>query len=796
MRSGWKRFGKGMAKWLGGVLTVVVASVTSGLLASGFFLPAIDAASLATSDAEYLFEALPEDLQVSELAQSSYIYAADGTLLATFYFQDRTEVPLDQISPYMQHAVVALEDRRYYEHVGVDWAGMARALVSNALGTKVQGASTLTQQYVKNLLINTAVVRGDMAGALEAQEVSYQRKIREAKMAITLEKRLSKEEILEGYLNIAQFGPSQYGVESAARFYFGVHAADLTPVQAATIASTTQSPNGNDPVNHPEANQFRRDAALSRMLEMEFISQEEFDEAVAQDVQDTLNITPSPTGCASAAAFSGAAFFCDYVVAEIRSSEEFGASQRERDDLLRRGGLRITTTLDLTRQAQALEAVTGTIPIEDGSGVGMAITAVEPGTGKIVAMAQNREYGEPTDTNPRATIVNYNVDRSYGGSSGFQAGSTFKPFTLAEWLIDGHSLRDSFDASRTSYNNTRWKARCVDGGVMVQTRWSVRGAGGKSVNALTATANSINGAYAAMEYQLDLCDITDLTKSMGIERADGEDWAMTPAMVLGTNEVSPLAMAAAYATFAAGGVYCRPQSIAEVVTAAGDSLKLAGPQCQEVMDSGVAAAVSVALKGVIDHGTGTRARIYDGRDQAGKTGTTDSHVAVWFAGYTAQLAAAVWAGHPEGNVPMTSLTINGVFLGSPMGGTLPAGTWGRFMNNAMSGLEHVAFAQPPRHLVVPKTVKVPDLTGMTLEQAAKALSEAGLAVGIATEMFSDQPIGLIYLQDPLPGAEVIPEVGANMVNVLVSKGPEPPVQPPPAKPTPPPTKPPPPPAVP
>jgi membrane peptidoglycan carboxypeptidase len=667
---------------------------------------------------------------------------------------------------------------------------MIRALTANLTGSQVQGASTLTQQYVKNLLINDALNRNDPGAVVSAQETSYGRKIREAKLAISLERRLSKSKILEGYLNIAQFGPSQYGAEAAAHYYFGVNSGDLTVVQAATIAAITQSPNALDPVNHPEANQTRRDVALKVMLDEKYITKTQYDEAIALAVADTLNVTPQPTGCEVANALSGASFFCDYVVSVIRNSTAFGETQQARDLLLRRGGLRITTTLDLTRQAQALDAVTSTIPQDNSNGVAMALTAVEPGTGRIIAMAQNRDYGQPTDTNPRATTVNYNVNKAYGGSSGFQAGSTFKPFTLAQWLIDEHTLGETFDASRGQWDNTWWKARCLDGGRLKQVRWSVKGVGSRAVNAMAATASSINGAYVAMEYQLDLCDITDLTKSMGIERADGNDWAITPAMVLGTNEVSPLDMAAAYATFASGGIYCKPQAISNVTDAFGQELAVPGAECQRVMEESIAAGASHAMKGVIQHGTGTRARINDGRDQAGKTGTTDAHVAVWFCGYTAQLAAAVWAGHPDGNIPMTNLVLNGVHLGTPMGGTLPAGTWGKFMNAAMAGLKHIKFPSPPKDMLRGKSQTVLNFVGMSLAEVIKALEDSGIILEV-TEVYSLMPVGQILSQNPAYGATIYIE-GRAVIEVTVSKGPEPapppPPRPPPTpKPTPQPT---------
>ena len=240
----WIRIAKVAAKWIGGLTGLGVAVGAGGIAASGLILPAVDIAAIGTSTSEAIFEALPEDLELTPLAQSSYIYAADGTLLATFYFQDRTEVPLDQISLPMQHAVVALEDKRYYQHVGVDWEAMGRALAHNLVGVKIQGASTITQQYIKNLLINKALSENNPTEAVAAQELSYQRKIREAKLAISLEKRMTKDQILEGYLNIAQFGPNRLRLDTVVVIGCNAVGVDVPNVRRLEVRVFQGKPNG------------------------------------------------------------------------------------------------------------------------------------------------------------------------------------------------------------------------------------------------------------------------------------------------------------------------------------------------------------------------------------------------------------------------------------------------------------------------------------------------------------------------------------------------------------------------
>jgi membrane peptidoglycan carboxypeptidase len=667
---------------------LLVMVLALGLLGAGLVYPAVAITATSVDQARRVMAAIPDDVEVLPLSQKSWIYASSGELLATFYAQNREQVPLDQISQAMKDAVVALEDKRFWEHGGVDLRGMGRALVSNQTGGGTQGASTLTQQYVKNLLIERAFQQGDVDGAQEAREVSYARKIKEIRRAVSLEKRLSKEQILEGYLNIAQFGPSVYGVESAAMYYFGLHASELDALHAATIAAITQLPNGLDPVKHPEQNQARRDQTLDDMAEQGYISTQERDQAKAVNVADSLKVTPTASGCSTANQFFGSAYFCDYVVYTIRNSEAFGKTRYDRDMLLHRGGLRITTTLDPRAQWAADMAVSEAVPLDDPSGVGMAITAIEPGTGKVLAMAQNRRYPASSRVGERETTVNYNADKAYGGSTGFQPGSTFKPFILAEWLSAGHSLTETFDGGRSNYADSRWRASgCTDSGrYRVMGDWNVKNAGKKKagkMNALYATQWSVNTGFVAMESKLDLCSIKDRALALGAKRADGGDFQAIPSMVLGANEVSPLSMAGAYASFAAQGNHCEPLVIESMVGPDGQAMTVPKPTCNQAIDPGVAADVTKALTGVVNGGTGTGAQLPDGRPHAGKTGTTDGNVAAWFTGYTGQIAASVWMGFPDSSQNLEDVTVNGQYYGSISGGQVPATAWNRFMSTAL-----------------------------------------------------------------------------------------------------------------
>ncbi|MDD9205434.1 transglycosylase domain-containing protein, partial [Georgenia sp. 10Sc9-8] len=404
------------------LIAFVLVAVLGGVLTAGIVMPAVGAAGAVTSASTNLFEELPTELEVPQASEQSVILAGDGSHLATFYFENRIVVPLEEIAQPMRDAVVAVEDRRFYEHNGVDTEGTARALVENVFGDELQGASTLTQQYVKNVLIEQGRIAGDEDAIAAATETTISRKLREAKLAISLEQQVSKDAILTGYLNIAQFGPSHYGVESAANYYFNKSAADLTIAESAMLARITQSPAKWDPVRNPENAKDGRDTVLGTMLRNGFITQEQFDEASAVPIEEMLDPQRTPRGCAVA---GNAAYFCDYVVDEILGSEVFGETEDERRQLLNRGGLIIRTTLDRERQADAMAALTAEVPVNDPSGIKSALSSVEPGTGHILAMAQTTPYGRASEEQPGATEMNLNAGTDHGGGDGFQTGSTF-----------------------------------------------------------------------------------------------------------------------------------------------------------------------------------------------------------------------------------------------------------------------------------------------------------------------------------------------------------------------------------
>jgi len=696
-------------------------SVGGGIAATGLVLPFALGAHAATDTTITAFTEVPTALDRRELAQASTMYSESGELLATFFVQNRLVVPLDQISEHMINAVVAIEDERFFEHAGVDVRSVVRALVNNLRGGATQGASTITQQYVKNRLIDAAYHDNDPFGIISAQAQTMPRKAREMVLAMELERNLTKEEILEGYLNLAQFGVNNiFGVEAAAQFFFSKSAADLTPVEAATIAGITNAPGRFDPIRNPEASERRRNLVLMTMERNGFITEAEYRQARALPIASTLNVNPVRLGCQAA---DDAAYFCDYVINVIRNSPEFGETEAERIALLQSGGLRITTTLDMEMQAAAVATVNSHVPPQNSANLDAAIAAVEPGTGKIRAMAQNTEFDTSPNPPAGASAINFNAGPAFGASRGFQPGSTIKPFVMAQWLAnpDNH-LATRINAQRASYNGSEFQAWCVPGNFNFQPVWRPQNAANQgfgTISPATAMYHSVNTAFVNMATEIDLCNLRDTMWNAGfrptlvdpnlapltthqptltgvpLHNPTPEDIEITPSMVLGTQPTSPLALASAYATFATGGIYCEPIAIVEVRDRFGNQLPVPSANCQGgAMSREIALQVSYTLEQSMFQGTGRQAALANGRPSAGKTGTTNRNAHTWFIGYTPQLSTAAWVGSHQGEQQNTNLTLNGRFIRQLFGSTVAAPMWRDFMNLALADTEPVDLLQP------------------------------------------------------------------------------------------------------
>jgi membrane peptidoglycan carboxypeptidase len=703
------------AQLIGLLLAFVLTAGAGGVIAAGLVIPLASGVDTAVDTGVEVFEEVPDELVPGPLSEQSQIYASDGkTKLATFYAQNRIVVPLDKVSDHMKNAVISIEDERFYNHGGVDPEGISRAAVKNFGGGATEGASTLTQQYVKNVLIEEADRSGDTFGVLEASEGSLTRKLREAKLAIALEKQMSKDEILQGYLNIAQFGRSVYGVETASQHYFNKSAKDLSVVEAATIAGITKSPNAFDPVENPKEASLRRDLVIGKMWQLGYITTEERDKAKAAKLSKTLDVQPLDVGCDSA---EGAAFFCDYVIKEVMASPEFGKTKADRQDLLYRGGLKIVTTLDIKKQRAAEKTITEAVPFDDPSQLEAAITSIEPGTGEILAMAQNIPYDPSAEPKPRHTSVNYSADFSHGGSRGFQLGSNFKPFLLAEWLRSGRQLRDPISANPFSALSSSFQVQpCKQG--LANSAWNVGNVEGSTsgmTDVLTGTYQSLNTVYARMSHELNLCDVAGTAWDVGfrpttssdpvtrtIDVPKKSDIDVFAPMVLGTQSTTPVYQAAAYATFASGGTYCKPIAILEVQERNGEKLEVPGKDCKQTLEPEVANTVAYAMTKVFDS-TGTAWKLdgglSDGRAVAGKTGTTNGAYQSWFTGYTPNLSTSVWVGESNGDFEHFDFYVKGEFYKALYGGEIAAPTWKTYMDEAVVGLPAQSFPAPDPKLV-------------------------------------------------------------------------------------------------
>ena len=644
-----------------------------------------------------------EDLSFN-LAESSVIYDRKGRRVTTLHGeQNRSVVKLRFISKHLQDAVVAIEDARFYEHDGVDLRAILRAAVANVSSGEIrQGGSTITQQYVKNVIISPN----------EIAERSLERKIDEAALSRQLEERLSKKEILRRYLNTVYFGNGAYGAEAAATTYFGKKAVDLNLREAATLAGIIRSPNAYDPIDEPETAIDRRNTVLEVMARLEMADADQ----IAKAQRQKLRLRPG----ASEARYP-APYFVDYIKRMITYHPDFkalGRTTAQRTQQLFRGGLRIETTLDMDMQAAAEDAVNSTLTSSGDPHA--SLVAIDPTTGQVHAMVGGRDWFAPKKQDPFAKLnlaissepnlgcikVGKKCDRRAPGT-GRQAGSAFKPFALAAAIADGVPLSKVYDAKAcasfpgANADGTPWEPCNYESGTF-----------GK-ISLLEATANSVNVVFARLILegathsddgeedqkkkdwsQCELCDETvELAHDMGINTT----LQPVPSSVLGANPVNPLGMASAYGTFATNGVRHPPIAITKISNNRGKVLYQAKDEEEEVLEPAVSYLTTTALESVVQRGTGVRAQI--GRPVAGKTGTSQDYRDAWFAGYTPNLSAAVWVGYPEASVAMKT-SCSGTSNCKPTriqvtGGSWPTEIWAKFMQRALAGAPASDFREPP-----------------------------------------------------------------------------------------------------
>lgn len=711
-------------------------------------------------------QAAVEEETPAPLPQNSIIYAADGTPITTLHAeQDRVLVPIDRIPQVLQDAVVAIEDKRFWSHKGVDLKALVRAAYVNATeGRIVEGGSTITQQYVKNTLVGN--------------DRTLKRKIREARLAWELEQDYSKREILGKYLNTIYFGKGAYGVQAAAKKYFSKRASQLNLVESALLAGLIAAPERYDPVDVPEVAIGRRNLVLGRMRDLGMLEEPVYAEAVSSPL--ALRLAPEKRRYR-------AAYFVEYVKEQILHDPLFGQTDRDRYDFLFKGGLRIHTTIDLEMQKAADNAVNGVLS-QPGDPSG-ALTAVDPRTGHIVAMVGGRDFFAKPKKDPVAQV---NLATGDGGT-GRQSGSAFKPFALVAAIASGISPQKTYRASSSITIPLGYGAP-----------WHVQnyeGSGFGDITLENATIDSVNVVYAQLIMELGPQRVVDTAHQMGIRSRIRS----VPSAVLGTNEVNTLEMASAFGTLAANGAYAQPVAIQRITDATGRVLYEAEPIVEEVLNPGVAWVATQILRKVILYGTGVAANI--GRPAAGKTGTAQQWRDAWFAGYIPQLSAAIWVGFPQAQIPMvppkTRIRVTG--------GSFPTQIWHAFMAAVTRKMPVEDFTKPESHFVSlavdvtqgclaneltppgnisvvtfvrgtepgkcttttgvlpPPQVAVPSIVGLPVAEAERLIEEAGFVAASETEFHPDYPEGTVIGQTPEAGTSAA--VGSSVSVVVTSQQP-------------------------
>jgi membrane peptidoglycan carboxypeptidase len=680
---------------------VALLAVVAGLLGGALVVPAVGAVGIVTRNTANQFNNMKTGV-IHQLPVRSEILDSKGRLLAYFYPKgiDREPVSFNQISPVMRKAIVAIEDSRFYQHGAIDIRGTVRALVNDLQHKTVQGGSTLTQQYVKNALILTAP---NSQQAQSAYAPTLTRKIKELRLAIHVEKTLSKDQIVAGYLNAAFFGTfygnQAVGVGAAAERYFDTTAAKLTLPQAALLAGMVENPVRYDPVAHPGYALSRRNMVLARMAQLHIITQAH---AVAVGKRPLgLHLSPLQTGCTSGSAKS-AAFFCDYVVSLMKQDNAFSQAWNV---LNSSGGLKVYTTLSRQDERAAKRAVNYMVPQPPNGanpgGNAASEVLIQPGTGRILAIANDRSYG----AGKNQTTVNYAVNTPYDGGIGVQTGSSSKLFTLLTALEQnvpfGFPQKVTTPASLTGYTNCKGEPTGTYN--LINDSPSEKGA----FTLYTATAQSVNVYYAMLERKVGLCNVVKMAADLGVTRADGKSLLKwdgknvppadnIPAFTLGAVNVSPMSMAEAYATVAARGVSCTPIAVAKIVSSTGAKLPVEKPQCHQAIPAGVADAASYVLQGVLTSGTAA-ALGGIGRPAAGKTGTSDSFDYAAFGGYTPDLAGYVSVFNPvdpvkfpmQGTGACYRLGCDGAGM---FGADAPGHTW-------QMTFQHAVLANPPQNFM-------------------------------------------------------------------------------------------------
>jgi membrane peptidoglycan carboxypeptidase len=769
--------------------SLLLCGLLAGLVVAAAAFPAVAMSGLAAKAGSDTFENLPTDLSVLPSPQITYVFASDGkTLLAMMYDENRRDVKIDDVAKVMQEAIVAAEDNRFYEHRGVDVKGVARAFVANqnAGGQTEQGASTLTMQYVRQALAYSAKTPQEV---VDATDKTPTRKLKEMKYAIDLEKKLNKMQILEKYLNIAAYGHGAFGIYAASHVYFEKDPKDLTLPEAALIAGLVKAPGTNDPATAeglPRALE-RQKYVLNQMVTMGYIDRATADAAA----KEKLNIVGkrTPEGCESVQRPElGAGFFCDYLRRWWIDQKIFGEDQYQRANRLRSGGYTVVSSLSVQTQtaafkyAQQQPFVSKDQQVKMGASNALMISAIEPGTGRVQALATNRNFSNDqthngNNTNPdkrgqKGNWPNTTVPIITGDTDipGYQAGSAFKIFTAVAALESGLPLATTINTEKQYVSgfviDSSSPAACNGNHYCPKNSGSQSG----PYNMWTGFGSSINTFWVPLEERVGVEHVVDAAKRMGIQFNAPSDanYAAHPkqwgAFTLGVSATTPLQLGNAYATLAADGMYCEPTPIVEVKDNTGKKVEGLDPKCKQNVDPEVArAAVDMARCPVGDQSatgkcqgaTAGYSRDFVKRPIAGKTGTTDSEKSATFTVMTKQLAVSAFLTDPdwpETNKDMKHPPVNYAALGT--------------LRDGLAGQPVVQFKAPTKDKAQGKLVDIPSVKCLSVDQARSKIKSQGFSVSVSNQQVASQcPPGTVDRTNP---AGATTKGGA--VELVVSKG--------------------------
>ncbi|GAA2128881.1 carboxypeptidase [Glycomyces algeriensis] len=686
-------------------------SLLAGLAIAALVFPLAAMAGLSAKAGFDSIDTLSVEVTETDPPLTSYVYAADGeTLVSLFYDEFRRHVALDEVAPVMQQAMVSAEDSRFYTHNGVDYRGIVRAMVANnSSGGVEQGASTITMQYVRGALQLNAETIDEV---IAATEQTATRKLTEARLAMAVEEQLTKDQILERYLNQAYFGHNAYGIFAAAQVYFSKHPSELNLQESATLAGLVQAPSAYDPITSDQTQALgRRNWVLDRMVDIDYLSRGDASEVRGLPIE--LQVSDPPNSCIGIQGTpTEFGFFCDYFRRWWREQDAFGATPAERERELRQGGYTIITTLDPDIQKMANKHVNDAQ--SEDSRLAHGAVVMEPGTGRIKAMGLNRTFSYDQKHNGPHSNPSFDRKGNYpntvnpvlggGAEGGYQAGSTFKVFTMLAALDAGYPL-DYNISSPNRVATSFVSATTACGGRWCPKNGSAAMAGNRDM--WSGFGMSVNTYFAQLIDRVGADKTVEMAERMGLQwRSEGDAYYASEErrsgwgpFTLGVSDVQPIEMTNVFNTLAAEGLYCEPIPALRIIDPEGQELDAATPRCHQELDEDVARAATDAARCVTETqrkgaqcgpwGTSKIVGALAGRPVAGKSGTTDGDRASWFLGYTPQLTVGAFMADPD-------------YIFNPVGKsntTKSKETAGKIFRDALKGVEEVKFKPPSRDIM-------------------------------------------------------------------------------------------------